>query len=200
MRNPFAAVARAISDLIAPGDEVRAKQVAAPLALPFPVVAIPEAKPGLTFSEFWRDHHLPFLETRRVSTRRQHVYRWQMWIEPALGHLRLSEITAPTIAQFTTGMRRNARVRKQPDGRPLAPQTIHVAAARHGASHVGDGDRRSLGGLMIKPFALDLVSIALNIGPYIAVRRWWPHLEPIALVAVLVNLRVDLLGIERKMR
>lgn len=84
--------------------------------------------PSMTLAQFWNDHHLPFLDTKRPSTKRQHVYRWGMWIEPTLGHLRLDEITAPVIAQFNTNMRRNARFRRRPDGPMLAPQTIHAVS------------------------------------------------------------------------
>lgn len=128
---------------------------------PDPRRAKPLPRRPRTLADFWKVHHAPHLDVGRPGTRRQQAYRWRYWIEPALGHLRWSEIDKRRVAAFLTGLRAQGHCNKDAGQPRLAPRTIGNVFATLSA---------------VLSHAVDLDYLENN--PCIAARRYLPEDAP----------------------
>ena len=88
-----------------------------------PLEAREEIKSQPTLSEFFRDTHLPLIQTRN-RTWKQDSQRFRTLIEPTLGQQRLTDITVAQVQQLQLKLSQGGKGRK-----PLAPATCNRALA-----------------------------------------------------------------------
>jgi len=124
MAGLLSSVAKAIVGFVSVKADGTERAKALPGAPLLPAAPLVEQKRARTLKEFWELHHKPYLEDGHPNTKRQVAYRFDKWIEPAIGHLTWAELTPQVIGQMYRGWIANGYIRHDPELGHLAPQTI----------------------------------------------------------------------------